>query len=102
MSRRPYIAGNWKMHKTVAEAEEFIAAFLPQIFGEDHAEVVLCAPYTALTPLVMRATMSTRLLVAARWASRSRWCACPSASRIPRICSPTSRRPWGKRSIGRG
>ncbi len=27
--RTPLIAGNWKMHKTVAEAEEFIAALLP-------------------------------------------------------------------------
>jgi triosephosphate isomerase len=53
------------MHKTVAEAEEFIAAFLPQIFGEDHAEVVLCAPYTALTPLV-DSTRGSRVKVAAQ------------------------------------
>ena len=25
-SRTPFIAGNWKMNKTVAEAEEFIQA----------------------------------------------------------------------------
>ena len=30
MSRTPFIAGNWKMHKTVAEAEQFIQALLPQ------------------------------------------------------------------------
>ncbi|MEA2254720.1 MAG: Triosephosphate isomerase, partial [Solirubrobacteraceae bacterium] len=28
MSRTPLIAGNWKMHKTIAEAEEFIASLL--------------------------------------------------------------------------
>ena len=25
MSRKPLIAGNWKMHKTAAEAEAFLA-----------------------------------------------------------------------------
>ena len=28
MSRKPLIAGNWKMHKTVAEAELYIQALL--------------------------------------------------------------------------
>ncbi len=64
-NRRPYVAGNWKMHKTVEEAEQFIAAFLPRIFGEDHAEVVLCAPYTALTPLV-DSTRGSRVKIAAQ------------------------------------
>ncbi|MBS1891907.1 MAG: triose-phosphate isomerase, partial [Actinobacteria bacterium] len=31
MSRTPYIAANWKMNKTVAEAAEFIDALLPRI-----------------------------------------------------------------------
>ena len=30
-TRRPLIAGNWKMHKTIAEAEAFIAALLPRV-----------------------------------------------------------------------
>jgi triosephosphate isomerase len=59
------MAGNWKMHKTVEEAEEFVAAFLPKIFGEDRAEVVLCAPFTALTPLV-DSTRGSRVKVAAQ------------------------------------
>jgi hypothetical protein len=29
MSRTPFVAGNWKMHKTIAEAEEFITGLLP-------------------------------------------------------------------------
>ena len=29
--RVPLIAGNWKMNKTVAEAEEFIQALLPRV-----------------------------------------------------------------------
>ena len=31
VSRTPFIAGNWKMNKTIAEAEEFIQALLPKV-----------------------------------------------------------------------
>ena len=52
MSRIPLIAGNWKMHKTTLEAEDFVAAFLPKVQGLEGVELALCAPYTALGPLV--------------------------------------------------
>jgi triosephosphate isomerase (TIM) len=51
MTRTPLIAGNWKMHKTRGEAEEFVRALLPRIAG--HAcDVGICAPFTALAALV--------------------------------------------------
>ena len=28
-SRRPYIAGNWKMFKTVSETHQYVGEFLP-------------------------------------------------------------------------
>ena len=47
--RKVVIAGNWKMHKTQAEAAEFVQALMPQIEGvPDNRELVLCAPFTAL------------------------------------------------------
>jgi triosephosphate isomerase len=52
MSRIPFIAGNWKMHKTVEQAEEFIAGFLPRVYAADAVEVAICVPYTALTPMI--------------------------------------------------
>jgi triosephosphate isomerase len=52
MSRTPLIAGNWKMHKTVAQAEEFIQALLPRVSSADHADVAICPPYTALQAMV--------------------------------------------------
>jgi triosephosphate isomerase (TIM) len=52
MSRTPFIAGNWKMHKTVAEAEEFIAGLLPRVSSVDGVDVALCVPFTALGPMV--------------------------------------------------
>ncbi len=51
--RTPYIAANWKMHKTVAEAAEFVDALLPRIAATQH-DVVICPPFTALTAVVER------------------------------------------------
>jgi triosephosphate isomerase (TIM) len=51
-SRTPLIAGNWKMNKTVAEAEDFIQALLPRVSTADHVDVAICPPFTALTPMV--------------------------------------------------
>jgi triosephosphate isomerase (TIM) len=52
-SRTPYIAANWKMNKTVAEAAEFVDALLPRIAATQN-DVVICAPFTALTAVVER------------------------------------------------
>jgi triosephosphate isomerase (TIM) len=52
MARTPFIAGNWKMHKTVAEAEAFIQALLPRVSSADGVDVALCVPFTDLQALV--------------------------------------------------
>ncbi|HEY2636325.1 MAG TPA: triose-phosphate isomerase [Solirubrobacteraceae bacterium] len=52
MTRTPLIIGNWKMHKTVAETEEFIASFLPRISTADHVELGISPVFTALGPAV--------------------------------------------------
>ena len=45
--RTPYIAANWKMNKTVAEAAAFVDTLLPRI-AATQCDVVLCPPFTAL------------------------------------------------------
>lgn len=52
MPRTPFIAGNWKMHKTVAEAEAFIAGLLPRVSTADGVDVAICPPFTALQAMV--------------------------------------------------
>jgi len=47
-SRRPVIAGNWKMYKTLADTEAFFAALGPQIVGVTHCDIVIAPPFTAL------------------------------------------------------
>src|SRR5579862_9565955 len=51
-SRTPLIAGNWKMNKTVADAEDFIQALLPRVSTSDGVDVAICPAFTALTAMV--------------------------------------------------
>jgi triosephosphate isomerase (TIM) len=50
--RTPLIAGNWKMNKTVAEAEEFIQALLPRVSSVQGVDVAICPPFTAVQAMV--------------------------------------------------
>jgi triosephosphate isomerase len=52
MSRVPLIAGNWKMHKTVAESEQLIQGLLPRVSSLDGVDVAICPPFTSLRPMV--------------------------------------------------
>jgi triosephosphate isomerase (TIM) len=52
MARIPLIAGNWKMNKTVAEAEAFIASLLPRVSTADGVDVGVCVPFTDLQAVV--------------------------------------------------
>ena len=45
--RKPIIAGNWKMNKTIKEAVEFVNEIKGQVVDTE-VEVVLCAPATML------------------------------------------------------
>jgi triosephosphate isomerase len=50
--RKIVIAGNWKMHKTQAETLDFLKQFLGHLDETpDDREVILCAPFTALSAL---------------------------------------------------
>jgi triosephosphate isomerase (TIM) len=46
--RRPVIAGNWKMYKTIAEAVEFIQFLKPRVLDAGHCEIIVAPPFTAL------------------------------------------------------
>jgi len=56
--RRPLVAANWKMHKTVREAEEFLDRFVGEIGDLGGVEVVVCPPFTALAAAVERTRRS--------------------------------------------
>ena len=48
MGRTPLIAGNWKMYKTVEQAEDYVQALLPAVSSVDGVDVALCVPFTAI------------------------------------------------------
>jgi triosephosphate isomerase len=52
LSRTPFIAGNWKMNKTIAEAEQFISALLPRVSSADGVDVAICPSFLALQAMV--------------------------------------------------
>jgi triosephosphate isomerase len=48
MRKNPIIAGNWKMYKTILEAQEFFAAFLPLV-KTSHSKILIAPPFTAIS-----------------------------------------------------
>jgi triosephosphate isomerase len=49
--RKPIIAGNWKMHKTIAEAVRLAQEVRDAVVDIKAVEVVLCPPFIALGPV---------------------------------------------------
>ena len=62
--RKPIIAGNWKMHKTIAEALEFVNQVKDRV-NNDNVEAVICAPFTLLKDL-KEATKGTNIKIGAQ------------------------------------
>jgi len=47
--RKPFIAANWKMTKTIGETEEFINAFLPMVKHIGDVDILIAPPFTSLS-----------------------------------------------------
>ena len=62
--RRPIFAANWKMHKSVSEALDFVERFLPLVRGATNVDVILAPPFTALDAVARRLAGSPVLLAA--------------------------------------
>jgi triosephosphate isomerase (TIM) len=62
--RTPYLAANWKMHKTIEEAEAYLGQFLPKV-SKVGPEVVICPSFLALKTAVEHCAQS-RVKVAAQ------------------------------------
>ena len=61
--RKPLIAGNWKMNKTMAETKELISAIVPKVKDAD-CDVVVCVPYTDIQT-AKRAAKGTNIKIGA-------------------------------------
>jgi triosephosphate isomerase (TIM) len=63
--RRPLVAANWKMHKTVAETEAFLDRFVSHADELEGVAVMICPPYPSLATAVER-TRRSPLRIAAQ------------------------------------
>jgi triosephosphate isomerase (TIM) len=48
MARQPFVAGNWKMYKTAAEAKALAASLAKALAGESGKRIMIAPPFTAL------------------------------------------------------
>ena len=62
--RKPIIAGNWKMNKTAAQAEQLINELKPLV-AKSKPEVVVCVPFTDLCT-VKKAIEGTKIKLGAQ------------------------------------
>ena len=65
MSRKPFIAGNWKMNKNPEEAKAFVEAVASKLPSADLVEAGIAAPAVDLTT-VLAAAKGSNLKVAAQ------------------------------------
>jgi triosephosphate isomerase (TIM) len=63
--RRPFIAGNWKLHKTVAESLELVNTLKAELAAIDDADIVVAPVFTSLDQ-VAAALAGSNITVAAQ------------------------------------
>jgi triosephosphate isomerase len=63
--RRPIIAGNWKMFKTIAETRSFFSTLVPLVRGVDHCDIVVAPPFTTLA-VAAEAAKGSNIAIAAQ------------------------------------
>jgi triosephosphate isomerase len=59
------IAGNWKMHMTIAEAEKFVSQFAQLVEDVTDVEMLICSPFTSLAQISAK-TKNTKIKVGAQ------------------------------------
>ena len=54
MKRKPVIAGNWKMFKTVGESVTTVLDLKPLVSNSNHCEIVVAPTFTSLRSVADR------------------------------------------------
>jgi triosephosphate isomerase len=63
--RRPFIAANWKMNKTISETQEFISRFIPEVKDKSDVDIVIAPPFTSLA-VAAEKLKNTNVILAAQ------------------------------------
>lgn len=65
MSRKPFLAGNWKMYKTSSEAENFAKEFKSLVSDVKDRDILICATFTLL-PVLAKEFKDTNIMLGAQ------------------------------------
>jgi triosephosphate isomerase len=87
--RIPIVAGNWKMHKTRAQARQLVYETRTDLLAIDGVDRVFCPPFTALTAVV-ELVAGTPLAVGAQnlhWEGQGAFTGEISAEMLAEVCS---------------
>ncbi|MGD2176269.1 MAG: triose-phosphate isomerase [Anaerolineae bacterium] len=63
--RTPFIAGNWKMHKTIEEAVALVEALKKELVGIERCDLAVCPPFVTL-PAVRDALARSNIALGAQ------------------------------------
>ena len=86
--RRIFVAGNWKMNKTIAEAKALVKGLLPEVEKYDNVDAAVCPSYLAV-PAVAELCASTPLKVGAQnvyWEESGAYTGEVSPEMVSEIC----------------
>ncbi len=87
--RKPIVAGNWKMHKTAAQARQLVYEIKTDLLGITGVDKVFCPPYIAV-PAVAELVAGTDIGVGAQnlhWESQGAFTGEVSAEMVAEFCS---------------
>src|SRR6266853_1419698 len=70
--RKPVIAGNWKMYKTVGESVATALALKPMVANANHCEVIIAPVFTALKSVADRVEGSSIRVAAQNCAAETK------------------------------
>jgi len=86
--RKIFVAGNWKMNKTIAEAKDLVKAMLPELEEIDNVDKAVCPSYLAV-PAVAELCKGTSLKVGAQnvyWEPKGAYTAEVSPEMVAEVC----------------
>lgn len=75
MARKPFVAGNWKMNKTIGEATALVNELKPMVAGIEDVEIAVCPTFVSLAA-VSAAVAGTNITLGAQdtfWKSSGAW-----------------------------
>ncbi len=86
--RRPILAGNWKMHMTIAQATDFVRSIRRELNAIKGVDRVLCPPFTALAT-VSELLQATKIGVGAQnmhWAEKGAYTGEIAPAMVQELC----------------